>query len=113
MAESLEAESVREILLRFFSAMRDVVEAQGGTVGKYVGDAVVAAFGVPVADLAGTAWRSSLWRSKRVRWLPSRGARRSRWSGSRGAIGCRPPATATPQLKVPNICSLDLVDCGL
>jgi hypothetical protein len=33
----------------FFGAMRDEIEAEGGTVEKYIGDAVMAVFGVPAA----------------------------------------------------------------
>ena len=33
----------------FFDAMREEIEAEGGTVEKYIGDAVMAAFGVPAA----------------------------------------------------------------
>ncbi len=49
IAEALDAESVRALALRYFEAMRSAVEAHGGTVEKFIGDAVVALFGVPVA----------------------------------------------------------------
>jgi class 3 adenylate cyclase len=34
---------------RCFDAMRQEIEAEGGTVEKFIGDAVIAAFGVPTA----------------------------------------------------------------
>ena len=33
----------------YFGAMREEIEAEGGTVEKFIGDAVMAAFGVPAA----------------------------------------------------------------
>src|SRR5439155_16329612 len=49
LAERLDPESVREIMLRFFQAMRIAVERHGGRVEKFAGDAVMAVFGIPVA----------------------------------------------------------------
>src|ERR671923_284440 len=49
LGERLEAESVREGMLRYFEEMRVVIERHSGTVEKFVGDAVMAVFGVPVA----------------------------------------------------------------
>jgi class 3 adenylate cyclase/tetratricopeptide (TPR) repeat protein len=49
LGERLDAESVREIMLRYFRAMREAIDRHGGTVEKFIGDAVVAVFGVPVA----------------------------------------------------------------
>jgi class 3 adenylate cyclase/tetratricopeptide (TPR) repeat protein len=49
LGERLDAESVREIMLRYFREMRLTVERHGGTVEKFIGDAVMAIFGVPVA----------------------------------------------------------------
>ncbi|HSD80162.1 MAG TPA: adenylate/guanylate cyclase domain-containing protein, partial [Solirubrobacteraceae bacterium] len=49
MGERLDAESVREITARYFALVRDAVERHGGTVEKFVGDAAMAVFGVPVA----------------------------------------------------------------
>ncbi|SEG54247.1 Predicted ATPase [Actinacidiphila yanglinensis] len=43
----LEPEALRMVVLRYFDAMREQVEACGGTVEKFVGDAVMAVFGVP------------------------------------------------------------------
>jgi class 3 adenylate cyclase/predicted ATPase len=48
LAERLDPESVRAIMTRFFRQMRAALERHGGTVEKYIGDAVMAVFGVPL-----------------------------------------------------------------
>ncbi|MEO8424664.1 MAG: adenylate/guanylate cyclase domain-containing protein, partial [Actinomycetota bacterium] len=48
LAERLDAESMREVMTRFFREMRAVLERHGGTVEKFIGDAVMAVFGVPL-----------------------------------------------------------------
>src|SRR6188768_3233964 len=48
-AEGLHPEDVRALMADFFAAMADELEAEGGTLEKYVGDAIMAVFGVPVA----------------------------------------------------------------
>jgi class 3 adenylate cyclase/tetratricopeptide (TPR) repeat protein len=45
----LETEAVREVMLRYFDEMRLAIERHSGTVEKFIGDAVVAVFGVPVS----------------------------------------------------------------
>src|SRR5436190_10039310 len=47
LGERLDAELVRGILSRWFEQARAVVERHGGTVEKFIGDAVMAVFGVP------------------------------------------------------------------
>jgi class 3 adenylate cyclase len=47
LGERLDAEALKEVLGAFFDAMRAEIEAEGGTVEKFIGDAVMAAFGVP------------------------------------------------------------------
>ncbi len=47
MAASVDAESMREMLLRYFDEVQRVIERHGGTVEKFIGDAVMAVFGVP------------------------------------------------------------------
>jgi class 3 adenylate cyclase/tetratricopeptide (TPR) repeat protein len=47
LGESLDAESLRALLARYFEGMKTIVERHGGTVEKFVGDAVMAVFGVP------------------------------------------------------------------
>jgi class 3 adenylate cyclase/tetratricopeptide (TPR) repeat protein len=62
LGEQLDPERLREVLDAYFSAMRQEIEAEGGTVEKFIGDAVMAAFGVPVAheDDPARALRASL-----------------------------------------------------
>src|SRR5437763_5552288 len=49
LAERLDPEQLRDLLTRWYDAMRAPIEAHGGTVEKFVGDAVMAVFGVPQA----------------------------------------------------------------
>ncbi len=49
MGEQVDAESVRDLMFRYFHEMRSAIERHGGTVEKFIGDAVMAVFGVPVA----------------------------------------------------------------
>ena len=49
MGERVDAESVREMMFAYFHEMRAAIERHGGTVEKFIGDAVMAVFGVPVA----------------------------------------------------------------
>src|SRR6476659_4173341 len=48
LGERLDPESLRHVMARYFEAMRAVIERHGGTVEKFIGDAVMAVFGVPV-----------------------------------------------------------------
>jgi class 3 adenylate cyclase/tetratricopeptide (TPR) repeat protein len=49
LGERLDAESVRRLLGRYFDEARVTLELYGGTVEKFVGDAVMAVFGIPQA----------------------------------------------------------------
>ncbi|HEX9635261.1 MAG TPA: AAA family ATPase, partial [Candidatus Limnocylindria bacterium] len=49
MADEQDPERTRLMLNRFYDAMTDEVERYGGTVEKFAGDAVMAAFGAPAA----------------------------------------------------------------
>ena len=49
LAKGRDAEAVRELLTRYFDLARDVIERYGGTVEKFIGDAVMAVWGAPVA----------------------------------------------------------------
>ena len=48
LGERLDPESLRRVLWRYFDAMQATLERHGGTVEKFIGDAIVAVFGVPV-----------------------------------------------------------------
>jgi class 3 adenylate cyclase/tetratricopeptide (TPR) repeat protein len=47
LADELDTEILREVLARYFEEMRLVLDAHGGTVEKYIGDAIMAVFGLP------------------------------------------------------------------
>lgn len=47
LGEALDSESLREVMTRYFDEFRRVLERHGGTVEKFIGDAVMAVFGLP------------------------------------------------------------------
>ncbi|MCM8736765.1 adenylate/guanylate cyclase domain-containing protein [Azospirillum sp. A1-3] len=49
MSEGMEPEALVAVLNRYFTVMTDIIEAHGGFVDKYIGDAVLAVFGAPYA----------------------------------------------------------------
>ena len=61
-SETRDAEGVRELLSEYFDTCRRVIERYGGTVQKFIGDAVMAVWGAPVAkeDDAERAVRAAL-----------------------------------------------------
>ena len=48
LADCTDPETVRRVVSRYFDEVRRVLEAHGGTLEKFVGDAVMAVFGIPV-----------------------------------------------------------------
>jgi class 3 adenylate cyclase/tetratricopeptide (TPR) repeat protein len=48
MGERLDPESTRRVMARYFDVTREAIQRHGGTVEKFIGDAVMAVFGVPV-----------------------------------------------------------------
>jgi predicted ATPase/class 3 adenylate cyclase len=47
LGESVDSESLRELMNRYFTEMRIVLERHGGVIEKYIGDAIMAVFGLP------------------------------------------------------------------
>ncbi|MDQ3552811.1 MAG: AAA family ATPase [Chloroflexota bacterium] len=47
LGERLDPESLRALMTRYFGEIRRVIESHGGTVEKFIGDAVMAVFGIP------------------------------------------------------------------
>jgi class 3 adenylate cyclase/tetratricopeptide (TPR) repeat protein len=68
LSERRDPEEVRELLSRYFERCRTIIERYGGTVEKFIGDAVMAVWGTPVAreDDAERAARAALALVQRV-----------------------------------------------
>ena len=47
LGERLDPEALRRVMGRYFDRMKAVIESHGGTVEKFIGDAVMAVFGLP------------------------------------------------------------------
>jgi class 3 adenylate cyclase/CheY-like chemotaxis protein len=65
LAETLGAHAVVDFLNRYFAYMADVIAAEGGTIDKFIGDGIMALFGIPAphgddADRAVAAARNML-----------------------------------------------------
>ena len=62
LSEGRDSDEVRELLSRYFDASRRLIELYGGTVEKFIGDAVMAVWGTPIAteDDAERAVRAAL-----------------------------------------------------
>ncbi|MGB2952743.1 MAG: adenylate/guanylate cyclase domain-containing protein [Gaiellaceae bacterium] len=71
LADAEDPEQTRAVLSRFYDAMTDEIERAGGTVEKFAGDAVMAAFGAPVAheDDAERALHAALAMQRRLQEL--------------------------------------------
>src|ERR1700739_4653880 len=74
-AEELDPEDVRAMLSPYYTRLREQIEQRGGTVEKFIGDAVMAVFGAPVAHeddpiravLAALAIRDSIGEELQIR----------------------------------------------
>ncbi len=75
LSEEQDPEEVRDLLSRYFETARDVIEGYGGTLEKFIGDAVMAVWGAPVAreDDPERAVRAALELVSRVRSITSAG----------------------------------------
>ena len=62
LGERLDPESLQQLMSRWFSETRRIIKHHDGTIEKYMGDAVMAVFGVPVVheDDAARAARAAL-----------------------------------------------------
>ncbi len=71
MGEQLDPERMRSLLRTYFAAMSEVIESWGGRLEKFIGDAIMAAFGVPTAreDDAVRALRAALEMLERLETL--------------------------------------------
>src|SRR5262245_39969019 len=49
LGQRFDPETLKEITGSYFRSMQEEIEAEGGSVEKFIGDAVMAAFGVPSA----------------------------------------------------------------
>ena len=105
LSEDRDPEEVRELLSRYFETARTLIERYGGTVEKFIGDAVMAVWGAPVTqeDDAERAVRAGLELVDAVTALGSDVGGGGRTRGSRDrrdgrhargggpGIGCRRP----------------------
>jgi class 3 adenylate cyclase len=48
LGEAVDPESVRAMMARYFDQMRPAIERHGGTIEKYIGDEIMAVFGIPL-----------------------------------------------------------------
>ena len=62
LGEEMDPESLRVVMTRYFDVMQEAIESHGGAVEKFIGDAVMAVFGVPAVheDDALRACRSAV-----------------------------------------------------
>ena len=100
LSESRDAEEVRELLSRYFDDSRRVMERYGGVVEKFIGDAVMALWGSPVAheDDAERAVRAALELIALVKALGQEQARRTS-AHAPGSSPARPRSPSAPKAR--------------
>ena len=86
LGETIDPRAARALLARYFEQMKAIVERHGGTVEKFIGDAVMAVFGVPTVheDDALRAVRSA---AEMRDALPGSASRADRRQDGRGGDG--------------------------
>ena len=74
LTRTLDAEPMRRLVADYFAAMREEIQWYGGTVEKFIGDAVMAVFGLPAAheDDPERAVRAALAMQQRIPALNGR-----------------------------------------
>ena len=94
LGDELDPEALRGLLSRYFERMKAIVERHEGTVEKFIGDAVMAVFGVPAGARGRRAARGAGGRRDARRYSPSSAFRRAsglnagdRRDRHRGAVG--------------------------
>ena len=97
LAEKLDSEAVREVMSRYFDEMRGALERHGGTIEKYIGDAIMAVFGLPRVheDDALRAVRAAAEMRERAR-AAQRGARASAGASRSATAPASTPARWSP-----------------
>jgi len=73
LAESMPPDQLVQLLSRYFDEMTAVIAAHGGTVDKFIGDAIMAFWGAPApaADHAARACQAALWSQRKLAELRS------------------------------------------
>ena len=112
LSEGRDPEEVQELLARYFEVCRTIIARYGGTVEKFIGDAVMAMWGAPVAheDDAERAVRAARRARRRGRGGrrtssacrssppgPASSAARPRSRSGRSARGWSPATSSTPR----------------
>ena len=109
-AEQLDPEDVRATLSPYYARLREELERHGGTVEKFIGDAVMAVFGAPVAheddpERAVRAASRDLRCDRRGREAPGAGCDHDRRGARHARCAPRPRARewsqATSSIRLP------------
>ncbi|MEM8868035.1 MAG: adenylate/guanylate cyclase domain-containing protein [Verrucomicrobiota bacterium] len=92
ISEDMEAEALVSLMNEYLGAMTEVIQEEGGTLDKYIGDAIVAMFGrpIPAEDHALRASRAAIKMQQRHEAL------RASWQGS----GRWPEAVAAMRTRI-------------
>jgi adenylate cyclase len=80
LSERMSPDEIATLLTEYFSEMVDVVFEHGGTLDKFIGDAVMALWGAPLArgDDADQAVRAAVAMQRRIDWLNAEWGRQGR-----------------------------------